>query len=228
MGGRERSFLDLLAHFLRFELFDGEERQSELILFAKRLRHLSQKPFADGEALVGGQIRVGVAQVLLDPLGQLAALVGPRVAFVGEDHDAVVRFAADAPTDALGRVPHRVERQKVVLADEKLFPGKTKTKKNLSVIIHPLKKIERSLEKQVVYAGGKIWGKNGKKGRLQTKFFPRKKIFHPRKFLSFCPGNPNFILLRSKPPSAQENLWKSGCEKVGAENHAGKASDKIC
>ena len=61
--------------------------------------------------------------MLLNPLGQLAAFVGARVSFVGENHDAVVGFAANAPTDALSRVPHRVERQEVVLANEELLPG---------------------------------------------------------------------------------------------------------
>ena len=129
MRGGEGAFFDLFAHFFRFELFDGEQRESQLILFAEGLRHLPQEPFADADALVRGQVGVGVAQMLLNPFGQLAAFVGARVALVGENHDAVIRFAANAATYALGRVTHRVEREEIVLPDEKLLPVKEEGEK---------------------------------------------------------------------------------------------------
>jgi len=39
---------------------------------------------------------------------------------VGKHHDAVVCFAAEGTADTLRRVPHCIERQKVVLSNVKL------------------------------------------------------------------------------------------------------------
>lgn len=43
----------------------------------ERLSHLPQEVLGDLDALIHGQVEVGVCEVLLDPAGQLPALVSP-------------------------------------------------------------------------------------------------------------------------------------------------------
>ena len=47
---------------------------------------------------------------------------------VSEDHESVVRLAPDDAAHALGRVPHGVERQEVVLPDLELVPKVLQTR----------------------------------------------------------------------------------------------------
>lgn len=78
----------------RRQLLERQQRHAQLIFARERLGHLAEPPFGQLHRLLRAQVAVVVRQVLLDPLGQLTALVLPAEALVREDHDAVVGFTA--------------------------------------------------------------------------------------------------------------------------------------
>ncbi|GKT57280.1 LOW QUALITY PROTEIN: DDHD domain-containing protein [Colletotrichum tofieldiae] len=86
-----------------------------LVLCPERLRHLLEEAPGAADGHVGAHVRVRVEQTLIDPLGELHALLLEPA--VREDHDAVVVLASQDATQALRGVAHGVERQEVVLAD---------------------------------------------------------------------------------------------------------------
>ncbi len=113
---------DPLLHLLALQLLQRQERDAELVVPGKRLSHLPQPLLRNLHSLLDRQVAHRVPQVLLYPPGQLEPLVGPLEPLVGQDHDAVVRLAAEDAADALGSVAHSVERQEVVFSDLESVP----------------------------------------------------------------------------------------------------------
>lgn len=97
-----------------------------LILPAERLRHDPHEALPAHDRALGAHVDHLVGDGLVDPLGQLGALLGE--AAVREHHDAVVVLAAEDAAEALRGVAHGVEGQEIVLADavrlaQELEPG---------------------------------------------------------------------------------------------------------
>ena len=86
-----------------------------LILTTKRLGHGPQKLLRARHGHIRAEIGIALEQGLIDPLGQLVALL--LEAAIGQHHDAVVVLAAQDTAEALRRVPHGVEGEEVVFAD---------------------------------------------------------------------------------------------------------------
>lgn len=113
---------DFLQHFLRLQLLQSQQRQTQLVLLSERLSHLAQEVLGELDGLVHSEVETAVVDVLLNPPWKLPSFVCSSVSLVGEDHEAVVRLASDGSAHALSCVPHGVERQEVVLSDLKLIP----------------------------------------------------------------------------------------------------------
>jgi hypothetical protein len=60
-----------------------------------------------------------VTYYLNGPKGDIKDDILPWESFVGKNHDSVISFASEGSTNALCRVAHRVESQKVVFANLK-------------------------------------------------------------------------------------------------------------
>jgi hypothetical protein len=81
----------------------------------KLLTHFLEEASRDLDRMVRRDVVGAGLDVRLDPLRELILLVAAVIPRVRKDHQTIVHLAAEDSADALARLSHRIERQKIVL-----------------------------------------------------------------------------------------------------------------
>mmetsp|Transcript_58760 Transcript_58760/g.136716 ORF Transcript_58760/g.136716 Transcript_58760/m.136716 type:complete len:347 (-) Transcript_58760:1013-2053(-) len=113
------------------QCFGRQHRGAHSLLLFVRLRHAEQEVPGCFHRYICGHDEVPRLNVGLDPLRDFRALVLPRVALVGEDHDAVVLFRPDDTAQALGCLAHGIKVEELGLSDLVVLPQELQPRSKL-------------------------------------------------------------------------------------------------